>query len=119
MKEELQLKLLPITIGLRLYHRHEVHGVENIPKSGPVIVACSHSLATYDISLLMTAVYQKLHRFPRALIDRAFYKVPGLGELMERLGCIVGSQEKCSVIIIEWRAYISCTRRHGRIPAPF
>ncbi len=99
MQEELQLKLLPITIGLRLYHRHEVHGVENIPKSGPVIVACSHSLATYDISLLMTAVYQKLHRFPRALIDRAFYKVPGLGELMERLGCIVGSQENAQSLL--------------------
>lgn len=99
MQEELQLKLLPITLGLRLYHRHEVHGLENIPKSGPVIIACTHSLATYDISLLMTAVYQKLHRFPRALIDRAFYKVPGLGDLMEKLGCIVGSQENAQSLL--------------------
>ena len=99
MQEELQLKLLPVTLGLRLYHRHEVHGVDNIPKSGPVIVACSHSLATYDISLLMTAVFQKNKRFPRALIDRAFYKIPGLGELMERLGCIVGSQENAHSLL--------------------
>ena len=99
MQEELQLKLLPITLGLRLYHRHEVHGLDNIPKSGPVIIACNHSLATYDISLLMTAVYQKLNRFPRALIDRAFYKIPGLGELMEKLGCIVGSPENAQSLL--------------------
>ncbi|SMF67190.1 lysophospholipid acyltransferase family protein [Pseudobacteriovorax antillogorgiicola] len=99
MQEELQLKLLPITLGLRLYHRHEVHGLENIPASGPVIIACNHSLATYDISLLMSAVYQKLHRFPRALIDRAFYRIPGLGELMEKLGCIVGSQENAQSLL--------------------
>ena len=99
MREELQLKLLPITLGLRLYHRHEVHGLENIPQSGPVIIACTHSLATYDIPLLMSAVYQKLHRFPRALIDRAFYKIPGLGDLMEKLGCIVGSQENAQSLL--------------------
>ena len=99
MQEEFQLKLLPITLGLRLYHRHEVHGLDNIPKTGPVIIACSHSLATYDITLLMTAVYQKLRRFPRALIDRAFYKFPGLGELMEKLGCIVGSPENAQSLL--------------------
>lgn len=99
MQEELQLKLVPLFISLRLYHRHEVHGIGNIPKSGPVIVACSHSLATYDITLLMTAIYQQLHRFPRALIDRAFYKVPGLGELMERLGCIIGTQENARTLL--------------------
>ena len=99
MQEELQLKILPIFSGLRVYHRHEVHGLDNIPKKGPVIIACSHSLATYDISLLMAAVYQKINRFPRALIDRAFYKVPGLGNLMERIGCIVGSQENAQSLL--------------------
>lgn len=99
MQEELQLKLMPLILSLRLYHRHEVHGIENIPSQGPVIVACSHSLATYDMSLLMCAVYQKLNRFPRALIDRAFYKVPGLGNLMEKLGCIVGSHDNAHSLL--------------------
>lgn len=99
MREEFQLKLLPIFLGLRLYHRHEVHGIENIPAHGPVIVACTHSLATYDIPLLMAAVYEKFQRFPRALIDRAFYRVPGLGSLMEALGCIIGKQEHAQSLL--------------------
>ncbi len=99
MQEELQLKLIPVFLGLRLYHRHEVHGMSNIPQTGPVIIACTHSLATYDITLLMTAIYQSMNRFPRALIDRAFYKIPGLGELMERLGCIIGTPENAKTLL--------------------
>lgn len=99
MREEFQLKVLPIILGLRAYHRHEVHGLSNFPKSGPVIVACTHSLATYDITLLMAAIYQKFQRFPRALIDRAFYRVPGLGELMEALGCILGKPEHAKTLL--------------------
>ncbi|NRA65146.1 MAG: 1-acyl-sn-glycerol-3-phosphate acyltransferase [Pseudobacteriovorax sp.] len=99
MDEELQIKLLPITTALRVYHRHEVHGLTNIPQKGPIIIACTHSLATYDMLLLMTAVYQRFTRFPRALIDRAFYKVPKLGELMERLGCIIGTPENAKTLL--------------------
>jgi 1-acyl-sn-glycerol-3-phosphate acyltransferase len=92
MDEEFTLKLLPIMNALRIYHRHDVHGLENIPSRGPVIVATNHSLATYDMLMLMAAVYCYNGRLPRSLIDRAFYVVPGLGETMERLGCIAGSQ---------------------------
>jgi 1-acyl-sn-glycerol-3-phosphate acyltransferase len=99
MREEFQLKLLPITKGLRAYHRHEVYGLDHFPAKGPVIVACTHSLATYDITLLMSAIYQEFHRFPRALIDHAFYKFPGLGELMEGLGCILGHPDNAKTLL--------------------
>lgn len=90
---DFQLKVLPIIMLMRRYHQHEVFGLENVPSRGPVIFACNHSLATYDMMLLMAAVYLKSHRIPRALIDRAFYKVPGLGEMMELMGCIIGSHQ--------------------------
>jgi len=99
MDEEFALKLLPMVNALRTYHRHEVHGLENIPKRGPVIVACNHSLATYDMLMLMAAVYCYNGRIPRSLIDRAFYVFPGLGDIMERLGGIVGSQEAASSLL--------------------
>jgi 1-acyl-sn-glycerol-3-phosphate acyltransferase len=99
MDEEFALKLLPVVNALRTYHRHEVHGLENIPKRGPVIVACNHSLATYDMLMLMAAVYCYNGRIPRSLIDRAFYVFPGLGEIMEKLGGIVGSQEAASSLL--------------------
>ncbi len=99
MDEELTIKLLPIIEALRAYHQHEVHGLDNIPTRGPAIVATNHSLATYDIALLMAAVYLHNGRVPRSLIDRAFYVFPGLGELMERLGCIVGNPDNASTLL--------------------
>lgn len=99
MDEELTLKLLPVVNSLRMYHRHEVRGLENIPTRGPVIVACNHSLATYDILMLMAAVYGHNGRIPRSLIDRAFYAFPFLGEFMEKLGGIMGSPETASKLL--------------------
>jgi 1-acyl-sn-glycerol-3-phosphate acyltransferase len=99
MDEEFALKLLPVVNVLRTYHRHDVHGLDNIPARGPVIVACNHSLATYDMLMLMAAVYCHNGRIPRPLIDRAFYTMPGLGEIMERLGGIVGSQEAAATLL--------------------
>jgi 1-acyl-sn-glycerol-3-phosphate acyltransferase len=99
MDEELALKLLPLVNGLRAYHRHEVHGLEHIPKRGPALIATNHSLATYDMLLLMAAVYEYNGRMPRSLIDRAFYVMPGLGELMERLGCIVGHPDSAMSLL--------------------
>lgn len=99
MDEEFAIKLLPIFNALRAYHKHEVFGLENIPKNGPAIIATNHSLATYDIMLLMTAVYMEFGRIPRSLIDRAFYVIPGLGEVMERVGCIVGTPENARSLL--------------------
>lgn len=99
MDEEFALRLLPIINLLRAYHRHEAHGLDNIPKRGPAIIACNHSLATYDMVLLMGAIYYHNGRIARSLIDRAFYVLPGLGEIMERLGGIIGSQENASSLL--------------------
>lgn len=99
MDEEFAVKLLPLMGAIRAYHQHEVHGLENVPLKGPAIIASNHSLATYDMLLLMTAVYLSHGRIPRSLIDRAFYVVPGLGELMERLGCIVGNPDNAVTLL--------------------
>jgi 1-acyl-sn-glycerol-3-phosphate acyltransferase len=99
MDEEFAIKILPLIHVLRMYHSHEVFGLDNIPTKGPAIIATNHSLATYDIMLLMAAVYLHNGRIPRSLIDRAFYVVPGLGELMERLGCIIGNPDNASTLL--------------------
>ena len=56
--------VLPILQAARTYHRHEVVGMENLPKTGPALVVVNHSLATYDIVLLMTAIYTDFGRLP-------------------------------------------------------
>ena len=99
MDEEFAIKFLPLIGVLRAYHSHEVYGLDSIPNKGPAIIATNHSLATYDIMLLMAAVYLHNGRIPRSLIDRAFYVVPGLGILMERLGCIIGNPDNASTLL--------------------
>ena len=99
MNEEFALKLIPILNSLRAYHRHEVVGLANLPSRGPVIVATNHSLATYDLALLMAEVFEKTKRFPRSLVDRLFYRIPGIASLMETLGCVVGSPENARSLL--------------------
>lgn len=86
------LKVAPVIAGIRLYHRHSVVGKEFLPEKGPALIAVSHSLASYDIALLMAAVYEQINRIPRSLIDHLFFKVPGLGQIMEALGSLEGNR---------------------------
>jgi hypothetical protein len=91
--------LIPVVQAIRLYHRHEVVGIDHVPSEGPALVVANHSLATYDISLLMAAIYLETKRVPRPLIDRLFFKIPGLGDLMEFLGAVQGSQESARTLL--------------------
>ena len=91
--------MIPIADKIRRYHRHRVVGIKSIPKKGPAIIACNHSLATYDIMLLMSAIVTKTKRYPRSLIDRAFYKVPYLSTIMENFGGIQGNHENAHQIL--------------------
>lgn len=88
-----------IALPLSLYHRHEVAGLGNIPKKGKVMIVVNHSLATYDIALLIHAIYKRSGRLARPLIDRLFYKIPFLGELMDALGCSSGSKENAQKLL--------------------
>ena len=95
------LKLLPLTRGLRAYHRHEVVGMSEFPRAGGALVVANHSLATYDIMLLMAAIYRETGRIPRPLIDRAFFKFPLLGDIMEYMGSMEGSRESAQKLLLE------------------
>jgi 1-acyl-sn-glycerol-3-phosphate acyltransferase len=92
-REQLVKSVLPVLQAIRLYHRHEVVGMERMPLKSRVLVVVNHSLATYDITLLMTAFYVELKRLPRPLIDRLFFKIPYLGDLTQHFGAVQGSPE--------------------------
>lgn len=85
--------LMPLVRTLQAYHRHQVVGLRNLPKSGPFLIVTNHSLATYDIMLLFAAIYQNSRRLVRPLVDRAFWKVPYLGDLMNFFGSVQGSND--------------------------
>ena len=90
---------MPLFQALRLYHRHKVIGWDHLPKTGGALVVANHSLATYDIILLMVAMYSEFGRLPRPLIDRLFFKVPYVRDLMTALGAVQGSHETAEALL--------------------
>ena len=79
--------------GARWYHNYRVSGLENIPKTGPVLLVLNHSLATYDVVLLVREIEEKTGRTPKPLVDRLFFKVPGVCDLARKAGMVEGSRE--------------------------
>jgi 1-acyl-sn-glycerol-3-phosphate acyltransferase len=98
LNKEYLLKIAPVISAMRVYHNHSSVGLDKIPDSG-VIIAANHSLASYDIALLMASIYEHSNRIPRALIDRLFFKVPGLGALMEAFGSREGTRENATKML--------------------
>ncbi len=99
MNKEWVEAMIPIADKIRRYHKHRVVGIKSIPKKGAAIIACNHSLATYDMMLLMSAIVTRTKRYPRSLIDRAFYKVPYLSTVMENFGGIQGTHDNAHEIL--------------------
>src|SRR4051812_48824777 len=115
MDPKLIKTILPIIESVRLYHRHEVIGIENIPKQGGALLVTNHSLATYDILLLGVAIYHEHDRIVRGLIDRLFFKVPKLGEIMEQLGARKGTPENALELLKQGE--IICVAPGGMLEA--
>jgi 1-acyl-sn-glycerol-3-phosphate acyltransferase len=69
-----------------------IHGTENIPRSGPVLVVANHSCLIYmpDAGVVLQTVVR--HRGPDAptytLTYDLLFTVPGLGGLIRRLGFV-------------------------------
>jgi 1-acyl-sn-glycerol-3-phosphate acyltransferase len=84
---------------LREYHQHEVQGSENIPKKGKGLIVFNHSLATYDTFLLLAHIYLENERLVRPLVDRLFFKIPYLGEIMNALGAQQGSPDTAETLL--------------------
>jgi 1-acyl-sn-glycerol-3-phosphate acyltransferase len=75
------------------YHRYQVFGFENVPKTGPALIAFHHSLCTYDSFLLSVPIWDELGREFRGLADRLIFKTPGLGQFMTDVGFVEGTRE--------------------------
>lgn len=85
--------LIPVLKAIRRFHQHEIVGLERIPRQGKVLLAVNHSLATYDIFLLLQAIFEDVGRLPRPLADRLFFKIPFLGDLIRYYGAVQGSPD--------------------------
>jgi 1-acyl-sn-glycerol-3-phosphate acyltransferase len=86
--------MIPVMQAARRYHNHEVKGLELVPEGTGATIVFNHSLATYDISLMLAALFIERGMAARTILDRLFFKVPLLGNFMENyLGAIQGRRE--------------------------
>ena len=108
-------KTLELTLrALRDYHQHRVIGLENLPKTGPALVICHHSFATYDSFLLVVAVFDALDRVMWGVADRLIFRTPGLGGFFRRTGFTEGTRDELVALLQLRRDGRTCSGRHVR-----
>lgn len=88
------------TLGfLRTYHRYEVVGMEYLPRRGPILVASTHSLATYENFLLGEVGQEVLGRRPYILADDLMFRVPVLGTALRMMSIVPGKRPEAMDIL--------------------
>jgi 1-acyl-sn-glycerol-3-phosphate acyltransferase len=76
------------------YHRYEAIGLERaLAETGALLVACNHSLATYDAVLLALAGYDASGRWFHAMADRLFFRIPLVGAFFRQMGFVEGTRD--------------------------
>jgi len=81
---------------LRTYHAYEVIGADRVPRTGGVLVASTHSLATYENFLLGSIATELLGRRPYIVGDDLMFRIPFLGTAMREIGLI--SRDRDAVV---------------------
>jgi 1-acyl-sn-glycerol-3-phosphate acyltransferase len=62
---------------MRIYHRLQIDGRENLPESGSIIMVCNHTSHLDTLCMLCAVPLRKIHRtFPAAAADYFFSSLP-------------------------------------------
>jgi len=87
------------------YFRVEVEGVENIPTSGPVLLAANHGGAAlpYDAAMLTLAVTNEMPipRRPRIMATEFFNAAPTLSHLYRKIGGVYAARSDAEFLLRE------------------
>ncbi len=84
------------------YWRVEVEGIENVPSTGPVLLAANHSgTLPFDAAMISLAVEDEhpAHRVVRMLYAKFVTDLPLVGGLFSRLGGVEASTSNGSVLL--------------------
>ncbi len=75
--------------ALRLYHPIRFEGAENLP-DGPALLVGNHGLLGYEALFFFEEIFRRTGRRPVGLADRWFFEIPGLRDLLVRIGGAYG-----------------------------
>jgi len=81
-------KLHAVYNALGKYHRHKVVGSENLVKEGRSLLVFNHSLATYDMSIMIAKVRHMTGRVVMGLGDDLWFRLPLVGQFLAETGTV-------------------------------
>jgi len=81
-----------------IWHGYEVHGIENIPAGGALIVYY-HGALPIDFYYFCSHILLYNGRMIRPVGDRFLFKIPGWANLLEAFGVIPGTVQSCAAIL--------------------
>lgn len=90
--------IAPFVWLYRKYFRVQVHGIENVPAEGRVLLVSNHSgQLPFDAAMLAVALLLELDppRAVRALVEKWVPTLPFISTFFARLGQVVGTPENC------------------------
>ncbi len=77
-----------------ILHGHEIHGLENIPTEGPVLVIFYHAAIPYDMHLLEAKSFLHRKRTVHVVTDRALFKIPGFASMLNLIKAFPGNEDE-------------------------
>ncbi len=77
--------LRPLVRALARLHPVTFEGTENLPQ-GPAILVGNHGTLGYESLLFFERIFTECGRLPVGLADRFFFKIPGVRDVLVRLG---------------------------------
>lgn len=81
----------PFVRALSRLHPVRLEGVHHVPEAGPALLVGNHGMLGYESPFFFERVLSACGRMPIGLADRWFFRVPGLRDLLVRLGGTYGS----------------------------
>lgn len=81
------------------YFRLEVHGGENIPAGGCLVVGCHSGVMPYDAALALVAIEQATGRLARSIGDRFWGRLRPVEQFLRRRGAIVGEPVETTALL--------------------
>lgn len=108
------IDMVRLSVGVLVYlyrwwFRVEAHHVENLPSTGPVLIAANHSgqLPLDGIMIAMAMVLDnETPRFPRAMVERFIQRLPFLSVWFPRVGQVMGSPENAERLLRSGEALV-------------
>ncbi|XP_070603869.1 DGAT1/2-independent enzyme synthesizing storage lipids-like [Erythrolamprus reginae] len=87
-----------VILFAKIWHDHEVIGMENLPE-GPGLIVYYHGAAVIDYAFLVAKIYKETGRKLYSVMHCFFYLVPGIKLCLGVIGGIEGKKTHCDDVL--------------------